>query len=568
MDRMLGRWVLLSIVLACIGCAAGEPSNETADRSGLRFTDVTEAAGISAFRHDNGSFGERWAPEIVGGGGGFVDYNGDGWLDLLLVGGGTWPERRADDIQALWLYENNRDGTFRDVTAQAGLADVRAYGFGITAADYDNDGDEDVFLTTLHENLLFRNDNGVFVEVGEEAGVQNVARWSTSALFFDADNDGFVDLYVGNYVDWTPEKDLYCAYEGEKAYCTPEEYPGVAANFYRNNGDGTFADRTAEASFLAGIDPTLDKTLGVAELDFNNDGWTDLVVANDTERDLLYQNNGDGTFTERGMLSGIAVSQHGKARAGMGIDVGVVDASGEQTMLVGNFSEEMVGVYQHTGNGLFLDRATVSRIGHKSLKTLTFGLFLFDADLDGDLDLFTANGHVQNHIERMLEGITFKQAAQLYLNDGTGVFEEINDRLGGVLEHRMVGRGAAYGDYDRDGDLDVLVVENDGPAHLWRNEMNHPNYLHVVVAGTTSNRDGLGTRIIAVTGNQRQERRIRTGGSFLSQSDKAATFGFGTAEQVDSLYVYWPSGQQNVFTSIKSGHTIYIDEGRDTFRVE
>lgn len=568
---MENRWqitVLIGLVFGVVGCASPEQASESSGSTGLQFTDVTQAVGIGGFRHDNGAFGERWAPEIVGGGGGFLDYNGDGWLDLLLVGGGTWPDQRDDDIQALWLYRNNGDGTFSEATQEAGLAEVQTYGFGITAADYDNDGDEDVFVTTLHENLLFRNNNGVFTEVGQSAGVQNVARWSTSALFFDADNDGYVDLYVGNYVDWTPEGDLYCAYEGEKAYCTPEEYPGIAANFYRNNRDGTFTDRTAEAGFLTAFDPILDKTLGVAELDFNNDGWVDLVVANDTERDLLYQNNGDGTFTERGMISGIAVSQHGKARAGMGIDVGVVDDSGEQTMFVGNFSEEMVGVYQHTGNGLFLDRATVSRIGHKSLKTLTFGLFLFDADLDGDLDLFTANGHVQNHIERMLEGITFKQAPQLYLNDGTGVFEEVNDRIGGVLGTRMVGRGAAYGDYDRDGDLDIVVIENDGPAHVWRNEINHPNYLRVRVSGAVSNRDALGTRLIAITGNQRQERRIRTGGSYLSQSETVATFGLGTATQVDSLHIYWPSGQKNVFTAIKSGQTIYIDEGHDTFQVE
>ena len=558
-----------------VACAPDSPSDPGSEANAptsppITFTDVTAEAGLEAFRHNHGGFGQAWAPEIVGAGAGFFDYDGDEWLDVVLVGGGPMADRNDGLVPALWLYHNNGDGTFSLVTRDAGLGGRVEHGFGITAADYDNDGDQDFVLTSLQENRLFRNDPGsgagvrVFTEVGRQAGIADHAAWSTSALFFDADRDGWLDLFVGNYVDWSPEKDLYCAFEGEKVYCTPEGYAGIASRFFHNNGDGTFSDRTQEAGFAAGIDATLDKTLGVAELDFNNDGWPDLVVANDTERDLLYVNNGDGTFTEKGVSSGVAFDRHGKPRAGMGIDTGVIDSSGQTSIVVGNFSDEMAGVYRHTGGGLFIDRAASSRIGHPSLRTLTFGLFLFDVDLDGDLDFFAANGHVQTHIERMLEGIRFRQPAQLYLNRGDGRFDEYLPE-GGPLTHPLVARGAAYADYDRDGDLDVLITENNGPVHLWRNDLADGRSLRVRLEGRQSNRDGIGARLVATVGTLQMERRIRTGSSYLSQSEKVATFGVGRAEKVDTLRVYWPSGTVDQFVEIEANQEIRILEGTGTF---
>ncbi len=560
-----------------MACSPDSPSDavsgtEVQGRPALAFTDVTAEAGLSAFRHNHGGFGQAWAPEIVGAGGGFLDYDGDDWPDIMLVGGGPLAERSDGAVPALWLYRNNGDGTFSLATDEAGLGGRVEHGFGIAAADYDNDGDEDFVLTTLQENRLFRNEGGVFTEVGRQAGIANDAEWSTSTLFFDADRDGWLDLFTGNYVDWTPEKDLYCAFEGEKVYCTPEGYEGVASRFFRSNGDGTFTDRTREAGFADGIEARLDKTLGVAELDFNNDGWPDLVVANDTERDLLYENNGDPgsspgqapTFTEKGVSSGVAFDRHGKPRAGMGIDTGVIDSTGQTSIIVGNFSDEMAGVYRHTGGGLFIDRAAGSKIGHPSLRTLTFGLFLFDADLDGDLDLLAANGHVQTHIERMLEGITFRQPAQLYLNRGDGRFDEYLPE-GGPLTQPLVARGTAYADYDRDGDLDVLITENNGPAHLWRNDLAGGRFLRVRLEGRQSNRDGIGARLIATVGALQMERRIRTGSSYLSQSEKVATFGLGSAEKVDTLRVYWPGGSVDQFIKIGANQEIRILEGTGTF---
>jgi len=561
--RLCLPWLPGACLVLLVGCGPGEEGGAAEGGrpvpeavGGTVFTDVTEAAGLGTFRHVTGAVGDKWFPETMGGGVGFVDYDGDGWIDVLLVGGGTWSG--AGPVPALAAYRNNGDGTFTDQTEAAGLAGIAAYGFGLSAADYDNDGDPDVFLTTLAENKLFRNDGGVFTEVGRAAGLGDTPRWSTSALFFDADRDGHIDLYVGNYVVWSPDKDLLCTAIGTqiRSYCTPTLYEGLAGQFYRNEGDGTFVERTEEAGF--GSVP--GKTLAVAEADFNRDGWSDLVVANDTQRDLFFENRGDGTFREIGMLSGMAFDENGRARAGMGIDVGIVDDTGQPTIFVGNFSKEMVGVYRYAGDGLFIDRAAVSRVGLPSLQTLTFGLFLFDVDLDRDLDLFLANGHITEEIGRVEEGITFRQPAQLFRNRGDGLFDVVLPEAGPLTEP-MVARGAAYGDYDRDGDLDVLINENGGPVHLWRNDLAEASWLRVRLEGKRSNRDALGARVVAVFGGRRSERRVRTGASYLSQSEQAITFGLGAAGRVDSLMVYWPAGGVDRFADVPANQALRIVEG-------
>src|SRR5690606_1810563 len=456
---------------------------------------------------------------------------------------------------------------FVETTHEAGLGDIETYGLGIVVADFDNDGDEDFCLTTLYENMLFRNDGGVFTEVGREAGVAGPEEWSTSAMFFDADRDGHLDLYVGNYVDWSPDKDIYCEYEGEKVYCTPQEYTGIPSRFYQNNGDGTFTERTEEAGFI----PIPGKVFGVVELDYNQDGWSDLYIAEDTERDLLYENRGDGTFEERGVRAGVAFDSHGRPRAGMGADAGVVDTTGEVTLFVGNFSHETVGVYRHVRDGLFMDHVAGSKLGHPSLMTLTFGLFLFDVDLDGDLDLLTANGHVQTHIQKVHEMVTFRQPTQLYLNDGFGLFDEV-DSEGTVLARPLVARGAAYADFDKDGDLDVLLTENHGPAHLWRNDLIGPDrpssgWVKIRLQGTESNRDAIGARLVGKAAQRVMDRRVRTGSSYLSQSEKAVVFGVGETERLDSRRVYWPSGRIDHFADVPAGQEILIIEGEGTLRI-
>lgn len=556
---MMRGMLVLALAFGAAACRSPEPETRRVERHGLWFTDVTREAGLADFRHVTGAFGKKWFPETMGSGCGFLDYDGDGWQDVVLVGGGVWPDSDSALHRTIWLFRNEGDGTFTDVTEETGLGRVNAYGIGIAAADIDNDGDVDLYLTTLGRNLLLRNDDGHFVEVGETAGVAGDPVWSSSAIFFDADRDGDVDLYSGNYVRWSPETDIFCSLGGGiKDYCTPETYEGIPSRFYRNRGDGTFDDATQEVGFL----PAPGKTLGVTELDYNQDGWPDLAVANDTQRDLLYENNGDGTFTERGTIAGTAYDENGQARAGMGIDAGVVDSTGAVTLFVGNFSKEMIGVYRYERAGMFQDRAALSRVGRTSLMTLTFALFLLDADLDGDLDLYAANGHVQPEIETAQQGIGYAEPPHLFLNRGDGEFEDVAQRIG--LTDSVVARGAAYADFDRDGDLDILLTENSGPAHLLRNETvgpEGPHYLRVKLQGGPSNRNGLSSRVIAVAGGRRMIRRVRTGSSYLSQSELPVTFGVGTITRVDTLTIEWPSGTVDRFSDVAADEAYLAVEG-------
>ena len=525
--------------------------------SNIEFSDVTKSVGLENFFHDNGSFGKMWFPEQMGSGGGFIDYNNDGWLDILLIGGGAWKDYTKRDIQTLWLYKNNANGTFSNVTAEAGLGQINTYGLGVAAADYDNDGDQDIYLTTLDRNILLNNNEGYFVNVSKNAGLGNTLDWSSSAVFFDADNDGWLDLYVGNYAIWSPLSDLWCSLDSKtKVYCPPEMYTGLPSKFYHNNRDGTFSDYTKKAGFL----PAPGKSLGAVLMDYNDDGWLDLAVANDGERDLLYKNNGDGVFDEIGTELGMAYGENGEARAGMGIDAGVVDSSGNTTIFIGNFSNEMVGVYSYSGKGWFNDRSAISKIGRPSFLSLTFGLMLFDVDMDSDLDLFIGNGHVYPERTKNQDGISYKQASQLFINNGNGLFAIANEKVSGVLNNEMVVRGVAVGDYDKDGDLDLLLTENNGPAHLWRNDTEEKNYLRVNLMGIDSNKDGIGSKVLLYIGGYKMERLIRTGSSYLSQSEMTATFGLGEHQKIDSLFVCWPSGNKEIFYDIEINKEILIKE--------
>ncbi len=541
-----------------VSAGCGSETDEKAPEIGRRtveivFSDVTEEAGLGAFQHETGAFGEKWFPETMGAGGGFLDYDSDGILDVLLVSGGVFSSRERVSPPALRLYKGIGDGTFSEVTQESGLAGLQTYAFGVSVADYDNDTDADIFVTALYENLLLRNDGGVFSEVSAEAGLGDYREWSAASVFMDADLDGWLDLYVGNYVDWTPEKDIYCTRVGDKkSYCTPEQYEGISGRFYVNRGDGTFEERSDGFRGLPG------KTLGAASLDYNGDGWPDLIVANDTQRDLLFENQRDGTFIEKGIVSGIAFDETGRARAGMGLDIGVVDETGKETVFVGHFSGEMVGVYRHAGNGIFIERAAVSQIGRPSLPTLTFGLLLADFDLDGDLDLLAANGHITEDIGEVEEGITFRQRTQLYVNEGGGLFSEL--KPDGVLAELMVARGAAWADYDMDGDPDVLISENGGPARLWRNDTQPGNSLIVQLTGSSSNRDGIGSRVRVKTDQGWQERYVRGGASYLSQNQRWPLFGLGLSAVADSLEVYWPDGSLIVREAVPAGVITLTEE--------
>ena len=557
---MLLKNIYIAFIIILFSCS---PKNNDISKSSLSFKNVTISSGLGDYKHNNGAFGKKWFPEPMGPGGGFIDYNSDGWDDLLLANHSSWENDKEKKFSALRLFENNQDGTFTDKTIEAGLNEIYTYPLGICAADYDNDGDQDFFLTTLYENMLFNNHNSKFNEVGEKSNIANHRALSTSAIFFDSDKDGWLDLYVGNYTEWSPDTDVWCTFQGKKGYCTPEVYDGVPSRFYRNNRDGTFTDQTS----VAGFSPAPGKTLGVSELDFNKDGFPDLAVANDLARDLLYENNKDGTFNEIGTITGMAYDEMGKARAGMGIDVGVVDTTGEPTIFVGNFQNEMFSVYQYNPAGYFTDIAAKSRLGRESLKVLTFGMFLVDIDLDSDLDLFAINGHIQVEIESDNNEFEFRQLPQLFLNNGNAVFTLFDSDKNNAFDEPIVGRGGAFSDYDKDGDIDILLTENSGGIHLWRNDIinkftpnNDLNYLRIKLKGNNSNQNAIGSVVSLYVDGEKISRRVKTGSSYLSQSEKIVTFGLGELEQIDSLKVNWSSGKKSIFHNLALNKEIEIFE--------
>jgi enediyne biosynthesis protein E4 len=524
-------------------------------RAQVRFRDITKQAGIN-FVHNNGAAGKKWLPETMGPGCAFIDYDNDGYPDVLLVNGESWTS--SGRPSTLKLYHNNRNGTFTDVTAKAGLA-VSFYGLGVAVGDYDNDGFDDIFISALGQSRLFHNNgNGTFTDVTRAAGLWGPNEFSTSAAWVDYDRDGKLDLVVANYVQWSPQTDIYCTLDGvKKSYCTPESYKGASLRLWHNLGGGKFEDVTAKAGLL----DNTSKSLGLAVLDANGDGWPDLVVANDTQPNKLYINTGKGTFTESAVSAGIAFSEDGVARAGMGIDAADYDRSGKPSIIIGNFSNQMMALYHNEGNGLFVDEAPRSEVGRKSLLTLGFACFFFDYDLDGWLDIFVANGHIEPEIERIQKRVKYPQSPHLFHNQGGGKFVDATESVGPDLGVPRVGRSAAYADIDNDGDLDALMTTNGGPAVLFRNEGVTNHGLRIKLVGTRSNRDGIGTAVTVNAGGEKQSAMLRSGSGYLSASELVLTFGLGQRREADAIELRWPSGQIDHLSKVAAGQTITVREG-------
>jgi len=540
--------------------AVGAPQKSTppsASGSATHFEDVTRAAGIH-FVHNSGAFGKKWLPETMGPGVAFLDYDNDGWQDILFVNGTAWPGH-AGRHTTLALYHNNHDGTFTDVTQKAGLA-TEIYGMGVAIGDFDNDGYDDIFITALGQSHLFHNNgDGTFTDVTKKAGLWGPNEFSTSAAWVDYDRDGHLDLVVANYVQWSPENDIYCALDGKtKSYCTPEPYKGSSIRLWHNRGDGTFEDATQKAGLY---DPT-SKSLGVAILDANQDGWPDILVSNDTQPNKLYINNGNGTFSEKGVQAGIGYSEDGIARAGMGVDAGDYDRSGYPSVLITNFSNQMIALYHNERNGLFVDDAPQSDVGHASLLTLGFGCFFFDYDLDGWLDIYIANGHIEDAIERVQPRVRYAEPPHLFHNLGNGKFKEVTASAGVSFAAPRVARGAAYGDINNDGALDVLVSTNGGPAALFRNAGTKNHSLRIKLTGTKSNRDGIGAVVRVTAGNDTQSQMLRSGSSYLSSSELIVSFGLASHTQADAVEIRWPSGQSDHLKNVAADQIVTVKEGR------
>jgi hypothetical protein len=532
----------------------------------ITFTDVTAQAGIH-FKHNSGAFGDKYLPETMGSGVCIIDYDNDGWQDIFFVNSTNWPGHGSGKSYPA-LYHNNHDGTFTDVTRQAGL-DIEMYGLGCAVGDYDNDGFDDLYITAIGGSHLFRNlGNGHFSDVTARAGLAD-SGFPTGAVWFDYDHDGRLDLFVAHYVEWSLATDQACSLDGKhKSYCTPEVYKGQSARLFHNLGNGRFEDVTKRA----GLEDASSKSLGIALIDYDNDGWLDLFVTNDTQPNKLYHNKHNGTFSEEGAATGVAFSDAGRARAGMGTDASDYDNSGRQSLIIGNFTTESMTLYHNDASGLFTDQTAASGIGPPSARSLTFGSLFFDYNLDGLPDILAVNGHVADDISSVQPTLHYAEPPLLFRNLGNGKFEDVSNKVGPAFREPMVARGVAYADFDNDGDLDLVITTNNGRARLLRDDnANQNDLLRVKLVGTRSNRDAIGARVTLTTADGvRLHAMVKTGSSYLSQSEFPLTFGLGKPanEKFADLEILWPNGGKELISHVAADQFIIIKEGAGILSAE
>ena len=540
------------LVLFLISFRDGHPGTE-AERSVPRFTDLTLEAGID-FHHYNGARGGYHLLEIMSSGAALLDFDGDGYLDLFVVGGSRIPPGDAEESRAR-LYRNRRDGTFRDATRASSLQ-IRTYGMGAAAGDYDNDGDPDLYVTGYPRSQLFQNQgNGRFRDVSREAGVENSGHWGSSAGFFDYDRDGLLDLFVCNYVAYDPGEETPCHTAGRRNYCHPTTFETDASVLYRNQGNGRFQDRSESS----GIGRARGKALGVAFTDLEPDGYPDVFVANDTVADFLFRNNRDGTFQEVGFDQGVALDENGHPRAGMGVDFGDYDGDGRMDLIVTNFADEGNALFRRAGT-YFNEVTYQSGILEKSYVKVGFGARFFDYDNDGDLDAFVANGHIDPTINQLRDYVFFRQENLLYENRG-GRFRECSREAGAWSQVRDLSRGAAFGDLDNDGDVDIVVTNNGGPVNLLRNDtVNRNNWLLLRLEGVESNRDALGARLRVQVAGQQLHREVQRAASYLSSHDPRVHLGLGGSDLAELVEIHWPSGILQSLRNVKANQILTVRE--------
>jgi hypothetical protein len=562
------RLVYIAIAIACgaapLGARAADADSIGVITDSVLFVNTTIEAGIT-WRQTNGADGRKYFPEQNPSGAAFVDYDNDGWEDIIIVQGRHWPDKRTGEAEStMVLYHNNHNGTFTDVTAVVGLA-VPLCGMGVSVGDYDNDGWNDLYITAYGFNVLFRNDRGTFHDVTREAGVAGPGGWASSAMWIDYDNDGFLDLFCCYYVKWTPETNVACSLDRHGlSYCTPTIYPGDTNRLFHNNHNGTFTDVSA-ATHIA-QNPC--RALGCIMLDYDGDGWMDIMVSNDMTRNQLYHNEHGVTFTDMASMTHVATARNGHCRAGMGIDWADADRDGKPTVVIGNFVQEPDWLYKWDGVSKFNDRAAESGVAAITMKYLSFGVTFLDYDLDGWPDLFGVNGHVQPDVERVHMGIPYRMNSILCRNMADGHFREVGHvYMHGPFDEAIVGRGACFGDYDNDGTADILAVSaNDRPLLMHGVRRNSNHFLRVTLRGARSNRNGFGAKLTARVGTMTMEEMMKSGGSFQGSNEQVVTFGLGQAKIVDELVVRWNCGTVDTLRNLPIDRTIEIVEGSGRFR--
>jgi hypothetical protein len=531
----------------------------------VTFVDIAQSCGIT-FQHDNAASPEKYLIETMGSGCGWIDYDQDGLLDLYLVNGAATEIYSPKHPLRSALYRNNGDGTFTDVTVKAGVGAEGLFGMGVAVGDYDNDGFPDLLVLGYGRCILYHNNgNGTFTNVTAHAGVENLGMWASSAAWFDYDNDGRLDLVIANYVDWSPKRNFYCGDKdpGMRSYCHPDDFRPQPATLFHNNGDGTFTD----VSKSSGIGLKGGNGLGVVTFDYDNDGWQDIFIANDHMPNFLFHNNRDGTFREVGYVAGVAVSADGQFEGGMGVDAADTTGNGRLDLVVAHLDMQLARLYrnmgdQNLGDQAFADATLNSKIAYATYNMSEFGARFMDYDNDGARDLFLATGHVLDNIERYHANARYAEPKLMFHNNGRGVFENVSDQLGPDFQLPRVSRGAAVGDFDNDGDLDILVSNCGGAPQLLRNDGGNANHwLEILLIGTKSNRDGVGARVKVSAGELVLYDQRKGGMSYQSAQDPRLHFGLGQHANVDAIEILWPSGMVTKFAALKSDQIIAVKEG-------
>ena len=523
------------------------------------FRDVTGQVGIH-FHHTNAATGQKFLLETMGPGCAFFDYDGDGYLDIYFVNGDVLPGFTQTEPLSNALYRNNHDGTFTDVTGKAGVRG-HGYGMGVVAGDYNNDGHQDLFITNFGSCILYRNNgDGTFTDVTDKSGIRSHG-WGSSAAFFDYDNDGCLDLFICNYVDFSLDHNVSCGSpERGRGYCSPENFEGTPCALYHNNGDGTFTD----VSERSGIGKYKCKALGVVTADLTGNGYQDIYVANDRIGNLLFLNNGDGTFREGGTLAGAAYTASGRAQSGMGVAAGDYDADGKLDIIVTNLSMEGYSLFHNDGDGLFTESGFPSGVGTSSLMLTGWGVEFFDYDNDGRNDLIAANGHAMDNVALASPDLAYYQPALLLRNLG-GRFVDVTNSCGEALKVPRPSRGLAVGDYDNDGNVDALICNCNGAPVLLRNESKGANHwLKLQPIGRKSNRDGIGIKVWITAGGTTQMKELTGGGSYLSSSDRRLHFGLGANGYAEKIRILWPSGIHQETQHVQADRILKVEEPANT----